>query len=304
MKRIGVSLLWGMFLIGWGGNPGHQAAAEATAGGPPQRIISLAPSLTEILFALGLGNQVVGVTDFCDYPEEAQRKPKVGGYVSPSLEAIIALRPQLVLAVPDLTNQPLLERLSQLGIRVLGHKARNLQDIWSTIEAIGWTTATQTRAQNLVSEMQERVDRIQKITRKALRVRVLFVFSYDPLVVAGGETFFDELIRLAGGINVAGDSRVQYPKYSLEEVLRRDPEVIFLPGRMGADLPAAGDSARSWKHWPGLSAVRQGRIYKANDTSLIRPGPRIVQGLEALARVLHPELLLRDAKRTLQDVRP
>ena len=294
-----------MFLIGWGGDIGHQAAAEATAGGPPQRIISLAPSLTEILFALGLGNQVAGVTDFCDYPEEAQRKPKVGGYVSPSLEAIIALRPQLVLAVPDLTNQPLLERLSQLGIRVLGHKARNLQDIWSTIEAIGRTTGTQTRAQNLVSEMQERVDRIRKITRKALRVRVLFVFAYDPLVVAGGETFFDELIRLAGGTNVAGDSRVQYPKYSLEEVLRRDPEVIFLPGRMtGSDLLSARDSALSWKQWPGLSAVRQGRIYEANDTSLIRPGPRIVQGLETLAHLLHPELFAMDTKRTLQGVRP
>ncbi|MBI2875515.1 MAG: cobalamin-binding protein [Candidatus Tectomicrobia bacterium] len=292
MKRVVVGILLGLALAGWGALSRLPNGAPAASASPPQRIVSLAPSLTEILFALGLGNRVVGVTDFCDYPEAARRRPKVGGYVTPSLEAIVGLKPQLVVAVPDVTNRALLERLSQLEIQVLRHEARGLPDIWSTIEAIGRTTGTQPQAQRLVAEMRERMERVREQTRRAPQVRVLFVFAYDPLVVAGGGTFFDELIRLAGGTNVAGDSRVRYPKYSLEEVLRRDPQVILLPGRHGvsADLLPAQDSAQPWQRWPGISAVRQGRIYTVNDTALIRPGPRLIQGLELLARLLHPEL--------------
>ncbi len=293
---MGTVIFLGVFLAGVGKILPFPTMASTLSAEPAQRIVSLAPSMTEILFALGLGDKIVGVTDFCDYPEEAKRKPKVGGYVSPSLETIIALQPQLVVAMPDITNRPLRERLSQLGIQVLGHKVQNLEDIWSTIEAIAHVTGTQARARKLVEEMRQQVDRVRELTRGAPRVKVLFVFAYDPFVVAGGRTFFDELIRLAGGINVAGDSRVHYPKYSLEEILRRDPEVIFLPGKMGAgpDLLPAKDSAQPWQQWPSISAVRQGRIYEADDTSLIRPGPRIVQGLKVLARTLHPELFVRD----------
>lgn len=297
MRKIATGIFLGLVLVEWGvlSLPGMASAASAR---PPQRIVSLAPSLTEILFALGLEDKIVGVTDFCDYPAGARRKPKVGGYVSPSLEAIVALRPQLVVAVPDVTNRPLLERLSQLGLRVLGYEARGLEEICSTIEAVGQTTGAQAQAHRLVAQMRGRMERVRELTRRARRVRVLFVFAYDPFVVAGGGTFYDELIRLAGGVNVAGDSRARYPKYSLEEILRRDPEIIFLPGRHGAgpDLLPARDSAQPWQRWPGLSAVRRGRIYAVNDTALIRPGARIVQGLERLARLLHPELFAQDAR--------
>lgn len=303
MRRIATGIFLGLIWVGGiFGLPGGPWAARPA---PPQRIVSLAPSLTEILFALGLEDKVVGVTDFCDYPEPAKKKARVGGYLSPSLETIVALRPQLVVAVPDVTNRPLLERLSQLGIQVLGQEAQGLEDIWATIQAIGQATGTQAQAHRLVAEARGRIERVQALTRRAPRVRVLFIFAYDPLVVAGGGSFFDEMIRLAGGTNVAGDSRVRYPKYSLEEILRRDPQVIFLPGRhrANADLLPAQDAAQPWRQWPGISAVRQGKIYAVNDTVLIRPGPRIAQGLELLARTLHPALFAKDTGAKAQNVR-
>ena len=156
-------------------------AVSAASAEAPQRVISLSPSMTEIRFALGLEDRVVGVTDFCDYPEEAKRKPKIGSYVSPNLEVIFALNPQLVVAVPTVANRPLLERFSQLGIKVLGREIRDLKGIWFIIEVVGQAADAQARADKLVGEMRKRADRVRKLILESPRSGSTLWLAMIPL---------------------------------------------------------------------------------------------------------------------------
>ncbi len=255
---------------------------------PYRRIISLAPSITEILFSLSLGERVAGVTRHCDYPPAAIAKPKIGTYIDISVETILSLKPDLVIATADGNDKRSVERLVQLGIPVLVIHPRNLPEVFETILQIGRVTRTETQAQILVRSLRARADRIIRACAPLPRPRVFLQINDQPLITVGQPTFHHHLITLAGGVNISGPETIAYPKYSLEQVLRVRPEVILITTmERGANAERKKDF---WKSWDRIPAVAAGRIYLLNSDFLDRSGPRLVDGLEALAWALHPEL--------------
>ena len=250
---------------------------------PPQRIVSLAPNTTEILFALGLGRRVVGVSDDSNYPPAAANKPKLGGVAVPSLERIIALSPDLAVG-NRLNPRAMLEKLRASHIPVYAADPQTVEQVLDNIQAIGRLTGTTPRAQRLVRDLRAQVRQIRSAQPKGKRPSVLFLLSDQPPWVAGRETFVDDLIRLAGGRNVANDVQGFAP-LSLEAIALRNPEVILV----GMMVPAA-DAVRRVRRLPGLSTTtgaRQGKIYALNPDLVLRPGPRVVEGLSEMAEVMN-----------------
>src|SRR5439155_23682367 len=219
----------------------------------PQRIVSLAPSITEILFAIGLGERVVGVTQYCDYPPEAQAKPKVG-YTHPSLEAIVALQPDLVLAPRELLRADALGKLEQLEIPTYVLDAQTVDSILAHIQTLGRILGAQTAADELTGRMRRRIEDIRVRTSSLPRLRVLYVLNSEPLITVGPGSFIHQLIELAGGSNIAARAQVAYPRLSMEAVLKEDPELILFPtGR--AEGIARGEE-EGWQPWTTLSAIK------------------------------------------------
>jgi iron complex transport system substrate-binding protein len=255
--------------------------------GPPQRLISVAPSVTEVLFALGLGEKVVGVSTYCNYPPEALKKEKVGGYITPSLEKIIALRPDLVLGTADGNLKSFVNKLSGLGIPVYITNPRSVSGVMTSILHIGEVSFSQSAAKKVVDSMKRKMEMVREKAQGRPRPRVLHVLAYEPLISSGKGTFVDDLIRLAGGINIAESAEGKHPRYSMEEVIAQDPEVIVLSSMKSKD-PLA-DQRKRWERWKEISAVRFGRIYVIDSDVTLRPSPRIVDGLEEMAKAIHPE---------------
>lgn len=251
------------------------------------RVVSLAPSLTEILFALGAGDMIVGVTDFCDYPPAAAVKPKVGTVLAPNPEVILALEPDLVLATTDGNRQETVLLLERLGLPTFVVRPEGMEGIYASIRSVGRLLGRPTRASALVEVMRSRVAWVARQVRGRPRVRVLYVLWPDPLITAGRGSVIDALIAVAGGENVAGGIALRYPRLGLEEVLRVDPQVILLAG-MGS-RPLRPEAVRGWEGWQVFSAVQAGKVRSLDGDLLHRPGPRIVEGLEAMARALHPD---------------
>jgi iron complex transport system substrate-binding protein len=260
----------------------------------PDRIVSLAPSITEILFALGLEGKIVGVTEFCDYPPAAKALPKVGGFRGLNLEALLAQKPDLVLATRDGNPARDLGRISELGVRVETFQPATLEQVLEEFAAIGQETGRQPAAQELVAACRQKLDLVRSRTQGLQPVKVLFAYGRDPLVLAGQGTFADDLIRNAGGINIAGDSAIPYPRFSLEEVIARAPEVI-VESAMGSEAEAAQRARESWSRWGTLPAVRDLRIAVINADLVARPGPRLFDGLILMAKILHPEAFPAEA---------
>ncbi len=246
------------------------------------RIISLAPSVTEILFAIGLSQEIVGVTPYCDYPAEARAKPKVG-YVHPTIESIAALRPDLVLATRRSMQPDVLGKLEQMKIPAYGLEAKTLEDILSHIQTLGRMLGRSGAADALAAEMRLRITEIKATTESLPRPRVLYVLKRKPLISVGPGSFIHQVIEVAGGVNAA-PANSAYPRLTLDQMLTGDPEIIVVPA-------GAVEDASLWPGCTTVSAVRHGRIHPISGDLLNRPGPRIVQGLNALARILHPELV-------------
>jgi iron complex transport system substrate-binding protein len=255
--------------------------------GPPQRIVSVAPSVTEILFALGLGDRLVGVSSYCQFPPEALRKEKVGGYINPSLEKIVALRPDLVIGIAEGDLKTFVDRLAGLQIPVYITHPKDVSGVLASMENIGRVTFSLESARKITRRMKERIEAVEAKVRGRPRPRVLHVLNFDPLLSAGKGTFVDDLIRLAGGRNIAEKASGKYPRFSMEEVLAQDPEVIVLASMKSQD--PLNEERRQWERWKTLSAVRRGRIVVLDPDLIHRPSPRIVDGLEEMARALHPE---------------
>ncbi len=254
---------------------------------PPRRIISVAPSITEILFALGLGDKIVGVTNYCNYPLEAAKKAKIGGYVTPSLEKIVALDPDLIIGSPDGNLKTFADQLEKLGIPVFFSYPKSISEVITSIENIGEITFSRRPASILAASLREKIQMIEKKIQGRTHPRVLHVVAQNPLISSGKGTFADDLIRLAGGVNIAENTPGSYPRLSLEEVLARNPEVIILSSMNSNDLME--DQKQWWKQWKTISAVQLSRILVINSDLILRPSPRIVDGLEELARAIHPE---------------
>ena len=257
----------------------------------PLRLVSLAPSLTEIVFALGRGDWLVGVTNFCDYPAEARSKPKIGGSITPDLERIVGLRPDLVLATSDGNPRETMAQLARLHVPVFAVKPEAYAGILASIEAVGRALRAGGEAAALVQEIQGRVASVRRAVGHRVRPRVLYLVWTDPLIAAGPATYIHDLIEMAGGENVVRERSVAYPRLGWEEVVGAAPEVILVAShRDGPDRPWMGEV---WRGWQGVPAVRSGRIIAVPGDTIHRPGPRVVEGVVRLARAIHPEVFTR-----------
>ena len=252
----------------------------------PTRIISLAPSVTEILFAIGLQDQIVGVTEFCDYPIEAKQKTKVG-YADPNIEAIVTLQPDLVLAPRAFLRADLIAKLEQLKIPTFIVDPESFEEIPSRIQLIGRMVDRSASADVVAKVMRERIAAIRSKTAGLPRVRVLYVLSSQPLITVGAGSFIHQVIGVAGGVNIASNASVPYPRLNMEAVLTADPEIIVFPIGESEGIPL-GDQ-QLWRQWTSLSGVKHGQLHQIPSDLLNRPGPRVVEGLERLAHILHPE---------------
>ena len=260
----------------------------------PRKIVSLAPNLTEMLFALGLGERVAGVTDYCDWPPEAAAKPKIGGIINPSLETIVALGADLVLATADGNRAEDVNRLAALGVAVFTIDTRSLDEVLRSLLTIGELTGRAERAREIVAGLDNRRKAVRARVAGVSPVSVFVAIDRAPLISAGDGTFVGELLTLAGGRNIAGASAIKYPVFNFEQLLADDPEVI-LDASDPVALSADELHAR-WRSLPGtaaLKALRAGRLISVGQGSFFRPGPRIVDSLERLAEILHPTVAVR-----------
>ena len=261
---------------------------EITLPRRPQRIVSLAPSNTEILFALGLDDLVKGVTSYCDYPPEAKDKPDVGGFMDFSVEKIVSLNPDLILATTGQDQG--LAPLTAMGIPVAILDAATMDEIGDCIRVVGDLTGKKREAQKLIAEMTGEVEFVLgKVAGipESERTKVMYVAWDDPILTVGPGTLIDHMITLAGGKNIAAAAGEPYPTYSMEAVLVEDPDVLLLP-RVHGGLDLSALRARS--AWRDVKAVREGRVYFLDDNLVSRPGPRAVQGLREIAAALYPEV--------------
>ena len=267
---------------------------NVTLSGVPERIVSLAPSNTEILFALGLGSRVVGVTEFCDYPPEVLESVKkgnitiIGSFTDPSIERIVALNPDLVLAATSL-QETVVKDLEEKAVTVVALNPKKVDQILADIRLVGEISGKLEDAEKLTNEMQRVIDTVRdKAKNVTHRPRVYYEVWYEPLYTIGPGTWQNELIEMAGGINIFADAKEAYPIVSAEAVIQRDPEIIVVSlGYMGG---VKKEDFQKRPGWSVISAVKNNRICEIDEDTVVRPGPRIVQGLEQLARFIHPEV--------------
>jgi iron complex transport system substrate-binding protein len=271
----------------------------ASASAEPKRIISTAPSITEMLFALGLGPRVAGVTNFCTYPPEAASKPKIGGYTNPSVEAILALRPDLVALLKDPTS--LATRLRGMGLNAveLDHRdVYSIDGIYNSIGTLGSAAGVPERASELVSKIRGDLDSVRAKTAKLPRRRVMFLVGRTPktlegLIVVGRGSFINEVIEIAGGENIFRDAVASYPKVSIEEILGRNPDIIIDMGDVARAAGITETHKKSvvalWGRYPALKAVRQGGVFAVAEDALVVAGPRAGEAARIFARMIHPE---------------
>ena len=253
----------------------------------PERIVALAPSITETLYFLGLGERVVGVTRFSAYPPEAAQKPRVGSYVDLNPEQIIGLAPDLVIGTADGNPPAVIHLLERAGIPVFVLNPCNIRQVIEALVSVGALCGVRDRALALADALTRRVDAIVSKTAGRDRPLVFLQVNLKPIMAANGSTFLNDLIRLAGGVNMTRDEPATYPRIGLEAVIRGRPEVILISSM---DRSGAFEAAkRQWLKWTLIPAVRNGRVHLVDSDLTDRPSPRIVRGLEILARYIHPD---------------
>jgi iron complex transport system substrate-binding protein len=264
-----------------------EVGKEVTLPFPPKRIVSLAPNITEILFGLGLDEEIVGVSIHCNFPEKAKSRVQVGSYISLDFEKITSLKPHLIIATGAGNTRDMVDRLEKLGFKTYTIFPKNFDDILESIGHIGQVVNRDTRARVIIEEMRKRKQRVVELTRGLSRPKVFIQIGDAPMVTVGKGSFADDLIRLAGGENIAEKEKELYPRFGMEEILKRSPEVIVI-----SSMNPKGDYQKilhEWTRWKTIPAVKNGRIHLIDSDLLDRPSPRIVDGLEEIARVLHPE---------------
>lgn len=252
---------------------------------PPQRLISLVPSATEMLFALGADARLVGVTDYCDYPPAARRKPRVGGMLAPAMETVVSLRPDLVIATDAGFRRETFAQLERLGLPVYLVRASRLADVFDVAARLGALTGRAEAARALAAGLERRIEAVRRTVQGQARPRVLYVLWADPLVVPGRGALVTELIALAGGDSVSASEPGEYPRLGLEAAIARAPEVIVVAQHGGRTDSIA---LARWERLDVLPAVRARRVYTADGDLLHRYGPRVVEGIAVLARLFHP----------------
>lgn len=275
-RTTAAALLIAAILAGGGG---------LCAGAAPPRIVSLAPAVTETIFALGAGSELVGVSDYCDYPPAARNLPRVGSYLTPNVEQIIALTPTLIIGADLSSNQREISALDAMGYRTATVADNSIAEIEDGIERIGILTGREQTARRLTAAVSRELDATRARVAGLKPRRVLMVVGHQPMVAVGPGTYLDQLIGLAGGINIAAGAAETWPRLSIEYIIAMKPEVI-LDGQMGGDKASLPDF---WKQYPSIPAVRDGHVYGYPQDPTLHPGPRIAESFAIIAARLHPE---------------
>jgi iron complex transport system substrate-binding protein len=252
---------------------------------PPKRIISLAPNVTEIVFALGLGEKVVGVSSYSNYPAAATRLPVVINYSAPSIEKIVALKPDLLISA-NIVPQSVVDKLRSLHLKVLVTDPHNIKGILGDIQLVGTAAGIPAKASQVVAKLHGRIGAVETAIHHVSTHPSVYYELDKTLYTVGHGSFMDSLITMAGGANVAGSIQNPYPQLSSEKLLNANPQFIVL-GDAAYGVTAAQAAARPG--WSIIAAVKLHHIYAFNDDLASRPGPRVVDGLEKLAHILHPE---------------
>jgi iron complex transport system substrate-binding protein len=262
---------------------------QVTLPSNPRRIVALAPSITETVFALGQEARLVGVTRFSDHPPEARRLPNVGSYVHLDLEKIVSLNPDLCIAVKDGNPREVVHLLESFNIPVYAVNPRNLEGVMETLLEIGMLLGTEKRARELVDGMQQRIAAVRaRVSKTDKRPGVFFQIGISPIVAVGTDTFIHELIEMAGGRNLTAGP-LPYPRFSREQVVALRPDVFIITSMARG---AVFDQVKSaWSRWPDIPAIKNDRLYLVDSNLFDRTSPRLVDALEVLARLIHPELM-------------
>ena len=253
----------------------------------PKRIISLAPNITEILFSLGLDQEIVGVSIHCNFPEKAKTRTRVGSYISLDFEKIVSLKPDLIIGTGTGNTKDMVDRLETLGFPTYIIFPRNFDGILTSVRHLGQIVAKERESLVIARNMESRRKAIIDLTRDLPRPRVFMQIGEVPRVTVGKGSFADDLIFLAGGENVAAEEEKMYPRWGMEEVLKRSPEVILI-----SSMNPKGNYEKvvqEWSRWKMIPAVQHGRIHLMDSDLIDRPSPRIIEGLEEMARLFHPE---------------
>jgi iron complex transport system substrate-binding protein len=266
-----------------------QAGRSVTVPAIPERVVALAPSITEIIFALGQQDRLKGVTTYSNYPTAALALPKVGTYIRLDLERIVALAPDLCIAIKDGNPKAAVDRLTELNVPVYTVNPVDIEHVIRAVIEIGGLLNAEENAHRLADEMHARVQRVKSQTAHAAhRPRVFFQIGIAPIVSVGTKTFINELIVLAGGDNIAAGSTA-YPRFNREQVLALAPEVIIISSMTrGASFEQI---KQEWQNWPKIPAVQHQRIYIVDSDLFDRPSPRLVEALEMLVKLIHPEIM-------------
>ncbi|OKY77507.1 MAG: ABC-type Fe(3+)-hydroxamate transport system periplasmic component [Candidatus Methanohalarchaeum thermophilum] len=256
---------------------------NVTVTGEVERIVSAAPSNTEILFALGQGPEIVGVTEYCDYPSEAKYKEKIGGFQNPSVEKIISMDPDVVFASTT-TGEQTVEKLRNNDIPVYVSSPGSISGVIENINEIGKIVGAEDYAQNLTDDMEERIEQITNKVSDQEEKDVFYLMStYGGTWTAGENTFINQLITKAGGNNIASELK-GYKKISLSTVIQKDPDLIITTEHCYTNL----GELKNKTGWKELTAVQEGKLYTLEEDQLVRPGPRIIDGLAEVAKTIHP----------------
>jgi iron complex transport system substrate-binding protein len=259
---------------------------EVRLAATPRRIVSLVPSVTELIYALGGEERLVGRTDFCDYPDAAQSKQSVGGMINPSLETIVALRPDLVIVTSAGNREETFRQIARLGIPVYQVAADRIDEVKDVVRRIGGLTGREDAVGSLLERIDRRVAAVREAVRPYRRPRVLYVLWPEPLIVPGRASLVTELIEVAGGDSITAADAEAYPRYSLEAAVAKSPEVIVLANHGPKSGPIQLDR---WQRLTSLPAIRTGRVHSVDGSLMHRYGLRMLDGLDGLARAIHPE---------------
>ena len=301
MRRVSVAVLLVVLAVGCGGcerDSGQQEATEDTAPderrprvvssddlpAKPRRIVSLAPNVTEILFALGVGGRVVGVTKFCDYPEQASERPSVGSFSNPDFESILARKPDLVVGGVSGGSEAIYRRLKEIGVPYLFVRMDTVEETYAGIGEIGTRLGVAGRAESLTARMRRRMERLERQWRGEEPPRVLLVYGHEPIVAAGPGSFGHELLRRAGGRNVLESGETRFPRLDVEKVVELDPDYI-----VDTTMVPAQKDPEFWSAHRGIEAVERGRVAYLEDPAVLRAGPRLPAALEMIGEAIHSD---------------
>ena len=284
--RPAVVLLFLWSLLAWVPGAAGCSRPRARPAAPGVRVVSLSPSTTETMFAIGAGALLVGRSRYCDYPKEALALPQVGGYVDPNLEAILALEPTLVTGARGPSGTSLTDTLGARGVAWFFPETESFAQIDAMMLGLGERTGHTDGARALVDKVHARIAEVERSVAGGPRVRALLLFGLEPIVVAGPSSFADEMLGRAGAVNAVREGK-GYPTLGMETVLALDPDVVL--NAAVAEAHGAERIAKDTPGWRELRAVKLGRVMPLTDEAVLRPGPRIGDGLARIARAVHPE---------------